>query len=411
MSNVAGLSTGLAYLNRWLTESPDHAKFENALQEWIRSSQFSAAGLVWPVEATPKCAIQVKPEQVEPVATTPTELPEVVRSLQTGSSTVVWQVPGTSGRLYTLLTPPGLPAGVLWIERASREPWTDVERNYLTLCARLFERSQQLSKHLGPILDPVRIQQRLADAAIIAGRMAHDFDNILTGIIGFADLTLPQLTPGSQPAKFVSEISKVGTRGTVFTQQLHQLSRSGQTKPQAGTILTALAKDEPRLRALMPSGLNYIVNVPQHIAPVAMENGPLQSVLGHIIENAIEASSANGRIVVTARHVELNWSEAKSFLGQVGVGGNVEICVQDNGLGIKNEVKQKLFAEPFYTTKIRHRGLGLAIVYRILFAHRGGIRIDTATPPDSGTVVRVVIPLVSARAAVAPTVALGQTVQ
>jgi signal transduction histidine kinase len=65
-------------------------------------------------------------------------------------------------------------------------------------------------------------------------------------------------------------------------------------------------------------------------------------------------------------------------------------------------VRAKLFVEPFFTTKVRHRGLGLAVVYRTLFAHRGGVRIDPVPPPDPGTVVRVVIPFAAARPAVAP---------
>jgi signal transduction histidine kinase len=77
------------------------------------------------------------------------------------------------------------------------------------------------------------------------------------------------------------------------------------------------------------------------------------------------------------------------------------VTVQDTGPGIKPEVRARLFAEPFYTTKVRRRGLGLAIVYRTLSAHRGGVRIEPVPPPDSGTLARVVIPP-AARPAVVP---------
>lgn len=96
----------------------------------------------------------------------------------------------------------------------------------------------------------------------------------------------------------------------------------------------------------------------------------------------------------------MNPSDALGFLGQVGPGAHIEITVQDAGPGIKPEHRAKLFAEPFFTTKVRHRGLGLAVVYRSLFAHRGGIRIDAAAPPATGTGVRIVIPLAAARPAV-----------
>jgi signal transduction histidine kinase len=133
-----------------------------------------------------------------------------------------------------------------------------------------------------------------------------------------------------------------------------------------------------------------------------MDSGPLGVVLGHLIENATDASSPNGRVVVSANVVELSTADAKAYLGHVGPGTYIEVTVKDSGTGIKPEVRAKLFAEPFYTTKVRHRGLGLAVVFRTLHAHGGGIRIETPTPPDHGTVVRVVLPPGAVRPAVAP---------
>ena len=64
---------------------------------------------------------------------------------------------------------------------------------------------------------------------------------------------------------------------------------------------------------------------------------------------------------------------------------------------MKPEVRRRLLVEPFFTTKVRHRGLGLAIAYRVLCAHRGGLQIDTVPAPGTGTQVRVVLPLAAAR--------------
>jgi signal transduction histidine kinase len=279
----------------------------------------------------------------------------------------------------------------------------------LKLAARLIERSAALGAKIGPGVDPERLQQRLGDASIIAGRMAHDFDNVLTGIMGFADLSLPLVPAGSQAAKYVAEIAKVGQRGIVFTQQLHQLSRSGQTKPQPGNVAAALAKEDLRLRGAMPAGMKVKVDVPAGLAAVAMEAASLQTVLGHVLENAVEACSAHSVIRVSARAAELNATDAKAYLGQVGPGAHIEVTVHDTGSGIRPDVRARLFAEPFFTTKVRHRGLGLAIVYRVLHAHRGGVRIDAAVPPDTGTVVRVVVPLAAARPAVVSVATVGTT--
>lgn len=399
MTALGGISTGLAFLPTWLSESREGHTLEAKVAAWADASGWQHAGLIWPIDGP---AVVTITTSIAP----PTELADVLKSLLAGRATVVWQLPGSSGRLYALLSPSGRSPGVVWAERSSSEPWTDIDRNYLTLSAKLIERSPLLAGKIGVILDPERLQQRLSDASAIAGRMAHDFDNILTGIIGFSDLTMPLLTPGSQSAKFVDEISKVGHRGIVFTQQLHQLSRSGQTKPQPGNVVDAVTKEEIRQRPSMTASIQYAVQFPTNLPAVAMEAGPLQALVGHLIENAVEASVGAHAVFVTARPVELNATDARSFLGQVSPGSYVEITVRDSGTGIKPEVRTKLFVEPFVTTKVRHRGLGLAIVYRTLIAHRGGIRIDAATPTP-GTIARVVIPIAAARSVIVPAATLA----
>jgi signal transduction histidine kinase len=115
------------------------------------------------------------------------------------------------------------------------------------------------------------------------------------------------------------------------------------------------------------------------------------------MENAVEACPHGGLVRVTAKAVELSEADARGYLGLVGVGAHLLVSVSDTGTGIKPEARSRLFAEPFFTTKVRHRGLGLAIAYRILCAHRGGIQLESVPPPGTGTQVRVVVPLAMTR--------------
>ena len=392
MSLPGGLPAGLAFLPNWLNDAKDATTLDALLSGWVRASGWRGAGLVWPADANAVVALHAKADGTERLPRPPAEARDVLTSLKGGSWTVLWQMPNSSGRLYCAVTPPGQPTGLVWAERGAGEPWGELDRNYLRLSARLIERSPALAAQFGPQVDGDRLQQRLADASVIAGRMAHDFDNILTGIIGFADLTVPLLPAGSQPAKFVAEVGKVGQRGIQFTQQLHQLSRSGQSKPQAGGLSAAVAKEVNRLKPSLADGAQVVTDLPAVANAVAIESTPLGVALGHLIENAADATPAGGRIVVSSRVVELSAADAKGYLGAAGPGPHVEVTVRDTGPGIKPEVRAKLFVEPFFTTKVRRRGLGLAIVYRTLFAHRGGIRIENAAAPETGTVVRVVLP-------------------
>lgn len=385
----------LDFLPNWWPETTDPAAFDGLLAGWTRVCGWASSGFLWPADGTHAIVKVVKGSMVSD-AVPPTEAADAAHRIRSGETTAHYPLAGGGARVFAPVVPTGHPAGLLWADKPAAQPWSDVDRSYLALTAKTVARSPALSHVIGPVLDPERLFQRLGDAAVIAGRMAHDFDNILTGIIGFADLTGPMLAPGSQPASFVAEIARVGQRGIVFTQQLHQLSRSGQTKPNPGTVAAAVAKEEARLKPAMHPALRVEKDVPANTPAVALEAAPLQTVLGHLLENAVEACPQGGSVNLTARPVDLTEADVRGYLGRAGVGPHLLVTITDGGTGIKPEVRRRLFAEPFYTTKVRHRGLGLAIVYRILCAHRGGIQIDAVPPPGTGTQVRVVLPLAAA---------------
>ena len=98
---------------------------------------------------------------------------------------------------------------------------------------------------------------------------------------------------------------------------------------------------------------------------------------------------------MTARLVELAPGELAGFLGCPATGPHVEVRIADAGPGLTDDARRRMFVEPFFTTKFRHRGLSLAVVYRMLYAHRGGVQVDSR--PGQGTTMRVVLPLAAAR--------------
>jgi signal transduction histidine kinase len=151
------------------------------------------------------------------------------------------------------------------------------------------------------------------------------------------------------------------------------------------------------VKPLVAPNVRFENDLPQGLPPVALEAVPLQTVIGHLIENAAEACPQGGLVRVSAYTTDLTEADARAYLGKPVAGPHLMVTVSDTGTGIKPEVRRRLFAEPFYTTKVRHRGLGLAVAYRILCAHRGGIQIESVPAPGTGTQVRVVLPLAAAR--------------
>ncbi len=221
MSSSGSLTSALAGLPSWLQPTADPASLDANFLTWVESAGWRAGGMVWPCEGPPillKCVQNGKAY----LTTIPPELPDALRRLHQGEPTATVTAVNGSLRVYASLTPQGRPSGVIWAEKAAGSPITDTDRNLMVLTARLVEGSPAFAAAAGPVIDTDRLMTRLQDAAVIAGRMAHDFDNILTGIMGFTDLAQPLLPPGSPAVGFLAEISKGGHRGIQFTQQLHQ---------------------------------------------------------------------------------------------------------------------------------------------------------------------------------------------
>jgi len=160
-----------------------------------------------------------------------------------------------------------------------------------------------------------------------------------------------------------------------------------------------LSMEDARLKPTFKPELRLQLDVSAELPTVAIEGGPLQNVISHILDNAVEASPQGGVIRVTGSVIELDQAGVESFLGNPMPGSFVELRIQDQGTGIKPEIRPRLFVEPFYTTKVRHRGLGLAIIFRILHAHKGGIQIESNGTPGSGTLVRLILPLAPKKSA------------
>lgn len=358
----------------------DPTEIAQLLSELANHLGVKAIGLRWPLENTARFAIS---------ANTVTLSPSTVAELRRGLTTVSEQE--ERSRLFAPLSLSGRPPGAVFLEQPKGETWNDQDRELALFLGRLLGRCAFLSHREEMGVDQDRLLMRLSDGAVIAGRMAHDFDNILTGLLGFADLSASMVPVGSQPHKYLAEITKAAQRGVIFTEQLHQLSRSGQVRPRRGNISQAITKEETRLREHLPPTIRLEKSIPDGLPDVGIEPEPLSQILGHLMGNAVEACAKGGTVRVEAGPTDLSVPDVDGMLGSISPGPAVAVTVIDTGSGMKPEVFARIFVEPFFTTKVRHRGLGLAIVYRLLRAHRGGIRIDTAE--GEGTRVKVALPL------------------
>lgn len=245
------------------------------------------------------------------------------------------------------------------------------------------------------IADEERYARRLQDASLVAGRTAHAFDNVLTGIVGFAELTLTMCPAGSTQRQYLEEVLQAAQLGMQLTQELHQVSRSGSQRPGPSMPGIFLAEEAERFRARIAGKAQFQAVIAGDLPAVAIDADPLRAALDHLLANALESLPAGGTITLTAAVVDLSAADCQSLLGNPQPGRHVKIEVADSGSGLSAEASQKIFVEPFFTTKPRHRGIGLAVVYRTALVHHAGFRLVAS--PGGGTAAQLFLPVAAQR--------------
>lgn len=354
---VSEVHTRITFLNRLLGDADGWSDMGAMLGELCSVFGVGASGVRWPAEGAAVLNIE----------TTPTCRPS----------------------FQARFAIPNLAAGLFWANECD-----PLDEPFLRLAANAIGASPIMRRSLGPIAEQSRIAQRLEDAARVAGRVAHDLDNVFQGVTGFASLALDGLPSGSPAISNIREVENSSKHGLKFCAQLHQLSRGGNARPMPSSVAGALAREVTRLQPNFPQ-VRFEIDALQTLPSVAVEGGGLQAVLGHILENAAEASPKGGIVKAVATLVELAPSDLAGFLCCPSTGPHIEVRITDQGAGLTDENKRRMFVEPFFTTKFRHRGLSLAAVYRMIYAHRGGVQADGQ--PGKGTTIRVVFPLAAAR--------------
>jgi signal transduction histidine kinase/ActR/RegA family two-component response regulator len=310
-------------------------------------------------------------------------------------SALPWRAPDGSHYLLAAASPAGLPGWLLWVEDAGRARWSGEEGGTLALAADALGRGLLAAERRtgwASQLERLARRQQLEAAARVTRRLAHDFGNVLTGILGFSDLSLAEVGDNGKPLhKFLTELHHSAQNGARFVERLRQFAHHGGNPRAAAPLAPALAREEARLRQLGDAP-PLSASVPDDLPPLGIDGDNLAHVLEILVENAREASRHGGEpIRVTARLVALAAGDCLDFYGDPRPGPHVEVSVSDGGTGLSADAEGRLFGEPFYTSKSRRRGLGLAAAYGILRSHRGGLCV--ANRPGGGARARVVVPV------------------
>jgi len=238
----------------------------------------------------------------------------------------------------------------------------------------------------------LRHAEKMESLGRLAGGVAHDFNNLITAIVGSADLALDSLPADHEAREDLAIIKAAAGRSSSLTRQLLTFSQqspvSGPTQRLESVVYDAVAL----LSRVVPASVELAVE--SHSARlVRVDSGRVEQALMNLAVNARDAMPSGGRLTIRLDDVDVAVpaETARSAPGAVPSGRWVRLQVQDTGLGMPPDVLRRVF-EPFFTTKApgAGTGLGLAMVYGTV-AHHGGV-VQVESTVNVGTTVTIWLP-------------------
>ncbi|MDD7910453.1 PAS domain-containing protein [Pseudovibrio exalbescens] len=233
--------------------------------------------------------------------------------------------------------------------------------------------------------------QKMQAIGQLAGGVAHDFNNVLTAIIGFSDLLLASHRPTDPAFQDIMNIKQNANRAAGLVRQLLAFSRRQTLRPKELALTDVLADLTILLDRLVGEKIELHVVHGRDLWPVMADVNQLEQVIVNLVVNARDAMPGGGEVTIRTRNVDEPTSTTYENTRGMPPAEYVLIEVEDNGHGMSNEVLGKIF-EPFFSTKEvgKGTGLGLSTVYGIV-KQTGGFVFATSEV-DAGTTFRIFLP-------------------
>ena len=238
----------------------------------------------------------------------------------------------------------------------------------------------------------LRRAERMQAAGKLAGGVAHEVNNMMTGVIGFSEFLLRSLEEGDPRRTDVEEIIKAGARAADVTRQLLAFTRQQFLQPQVLDVNGVVGDMEKMLRRSLGEDHLLELKLSPDAGQLRADRGQLEQVLINLVLNARDAMARHGRVTIqTASAV---WDEvyAQRHGGvALPLGNYVMLAVSDTGCGMDSELQARIF-EPFFTTKAigQGTGLGLSTVYGIV--KQSGGYVWVYSEPAEGSVFKIYLP-------------------
>jgi PAS domain S-box-containing protein len=239
----------------------------------------------------------------------------------------------------------------------------------------------------------LRQSQKLEAVGQLAGGVAHDFNNVLTAILGFCELLMEELDPGGRQHADVVQIQKAGERAASLTRQLLAFSRKQILQPAVLDPNALIRNLEPMLQRLIVETIDVSASLKRDIGRVRMDPTQLEQILINLAVNAGDAMPNGGKLTIETTEATLDRHYQQSHVPVVP-GDYVAVIVSDTGDGMDEATKRHIF-EPFFTTKGvgKGTGLGLSTVYGIVKQSGGYVWVYSEL--GLGTTFKIYLPRIA----------------
>lgn len=265
--------------------------------------------------------------------------------------------------------------------------WTDGTFRVIVLVHDVTPR-KQIENAFRQSEEKLRRAEKLEALARMAGGTAHEFNNLLTMIMGYSALMLSSIDSRKTLVDYIEKISRSSKRAAELTHQLLAFSRRQMLAPQTLDMNMVLAEAREILPSLVGPDIETSIALSPEPALVRADRSQIHQVIIHLVFNARDAMPEGGKLAIRIANVEFESSDAQPGLSS---GKYVQMTVSDTGVGMAREVQTRLF-EPFFTTKEfgKGSGLNLAAIYGIVQQSNGNISV--ASTPGAGTTFTVLLP-------------------
>jgi signal transduction histidine kinase len=237
----------------------------------------------------------------------------------------------------------------------------------------------------------LEIQERLAAVGELAAGLTHDFNNILSSIVGGAELLAMRSDLPTEVKEFVNTVIVQGERSASLIRKILDFSRRTVSEQRPTDVVSFLRDCINFLRRTLPENISVVTDIPSGSYIASIDIVQMQQAITNLVVNARDAMPDGGELRVELKRLTVA-DDARPPVPTMRPGEWIAISVSDTGFGIPPENLPRIF-EPFFTTKEKGTGLGLAQVYGIVTQHGGFI--DVKSEVGKGTTFTIYLPAVS----------------